>query len=336
MHFLAEYGMFLIKAITIVAAILIILASFFGLLAAGKKKDHGKVKIKHLNKRFNAQRHNLQETILDKKAFKAWRKQQAKAQKKSQTTKPRVFMLEFTGDVRAQAVSSLREEVSAILAIANEHDQIVLKLESPGGMVHAYGLAASQLQRIKAHGLHLTVCVDKVAASGGYLMACIADNIIAAPFAIIGSIGVIAQLPNFHRWLDKHEIDVEQISAGDYKRTLTLFGENTPEKREKFTSQVQDTHDLFKQFVEQHRPQVNIEEVATGEYWYGSQAFTHRLIDALGTSDDYLLKAYERADIFSVRYKVKKSLSARLWQSAKLSAQRLRDLPQQQRLDTYL
>ena len=109
----------------------------------------------------------------------------------------------------------------------------------------AYGLAASQMQRIRDKKLKLTVCVDKVAASGGYMMAVVADKIIAAPFAVLGSIGVLAQVPNFHRLLKKHDVDFEMLTAGKYKRTLTMFGENTDKGREKFQEDIEDTHVLF-------------------------------------------------------------------------------------------
>jgi serine protease SohB len=169
-------------------------------------------------------------------------------------------------------------------------------------MVHGYGLAASQLERVRARRIHLVTSVDKVAASGGYLMASVSDHLIAAPFALVGSIGVVAQIPNVHRLLKKHDVDVEVLTAGKYKRTLTVFGENTDQGRAKFVEELEDVHALFQEFVQANRPQVSIDEIATGEAWYGRRALEHRLIDELSTSDAYLTKACEDADVYEVRW----------------------------------
>ncbi|TNF89662.1 MAG: protease SohB, partial [Gammaproteobacteria bacterium] len=226
--------------------------------------------------------------------------------------KPRVFVLDFDGNIRASAVAQLRREITAVLSMARENDEVLLRLESRGGMVHAYGLASSQLQRIRDHGISLTVCVDKVAASGGYMMACVANKVLAAPYAILGSIGVVAQLPNFNRLLKKHDIDFEMITAGEYKRTLTILGENTEKGREKFTEEIEDVHLLFKEFVSQHRPELEIERVATGESWFGQRALDLALVDELSTSDEYITRACEAADVFEVKYVEKKPLPQRL------------------------
>ena len=224
----------------------------------------------------------------------------------------RVFVLDFNGDIRASEVDLLREEISAVLAFASPSDEVVLRLDSAGGMVHSYGLAASQLERIKAAKIKLTICVDEVAASGGYMMACLADKLIAAPFSILGSIGVVAQLPNFHRVLKKHGVDYETFTAGEYKRTVTMFGENTEKGKEKFIEEIQDTHLLFKEFVAQARPNIDIDQVATGEVWFGRRALEHNLVDELNTSDDFLMKICESADVYQVRYEIKKSFGERI------------------------
>ncbi|WP_315983159.1 protease SohB [Aliamphritea spongicola] len=221
-------------------------------------------------------------------------------------------MIDFDGDIKASELEPMREEITAILTMATEKDEVVVRLESPGGMVHTYGLAASQLERIKRQGVPLTVCVDKVAASGGYMMACLADKIIAAPFAILGSIGVVAQLPNFHRLLKKYDVDYEVLTAGEYKRTMTVLGENTEKGREKFIEDLEDTHLLFKEFVGEFRPQVDLEKVATGEVWFGRRSLDVNLIDELQTSDEYLIAACQDADVFTVRYEYKKNLQERL------------------------
>jgi serine protease SohB len=226
--------------------------------------------------------------------------------------KKRIFVLDFDGDVRAQAVDTMREEISAILTVATEHDEVVLKLESGGGVVHGYGLAASQLSRIKDKSIPLTICVDKVAASGGYMMACIATKILAAPFAMVGSIGVVAQVPNFHKILKKNDVDYDLFTAGEYKRTVTMFGENTDKAREKFSLELEETHELFKDFVVKNRPSVDIPKVATGEVWFGQQAVDLNLVDQLGTSDQYLMEAAVDSQVYSVTLKAKKTLQEKL------------------------
>lgn len=229
-----------------------------------------------------------------------------------QERKKRVFVLDFNGDVAATGTYFMRQEITAILTMATPKDEVVVRLESPGGMVHSYGFAASQLQRIRAKNIPLTICVDHVAASGGYMMAVLANKIVAAPFAVVGSIGVVAELPNFNKVLKKYDVDYELFTAGEYKRTVTMFGENTPKAKEKFQSDLEDTHVLFKQHVQQFRPAVDIEKVATGDVWYGQKALQEGLVDQIGTSDDYIAEACNDADVFSVRYELKKTLKDKL------------------------
>jgi serine protease SohB len=327
MAFIYEYGLFLAKAVTVVAAIILVIVAMTGALMRGKQRTaEGHIEIKHLNDRLQEIRENLQQMLLDKqglkrlaKAEKAKAKAAAKADKKVQQAdgaeagrKPAVFVLNFAGDIRAQAVHHLREEITAILSVAAPKDEVVVRLESPGGMVHAYGLGASQLQRVKDKGIRLTACVDKVAASGGYMMACVADRILSAPFAVLGSIGVVAQLPNFHRLLKKHDIDYEMLTAGEYKRTLTVMGENTDKDRAKVKQDLEEIHTLFKAFVRENRPVVDIDAVATGEIWYGRQALDKRLVDELKTSDAFLMELCTDAEVYEVKYVEKRPLQERL------------------------
>ncbi len=321
MEFLSEYGMFLAKSVTILVVVLAATAGIVALSsrgAAGKQKEH--IEVKSLNDRYREMAHALKMAMLPhgaaKKAFKEEKKrrkeEEKRVKKEPETHRHRLFVLDFHGDIKASAVTSLREEITAILSTATTDDEVLVKVESAGGMVHAYGLAASQLQRIRQKEIPLTVAVDKVAASGGYMMACVADKILAAPFAILGSIGVITQLPNFHRLLKKNDIDFEQITAGDFKRTLTLFGENTDNARQKLREEVEDVHELFKSFVTEHRSGLDIDRVATGEHWHGTRALELKLVDELKTSDDYLMQAGETRDLFEVRYVAKKPLVNRL------------------------
>jgi serine protease SohB len=332
---LPEYLLFVAKIATIVVAILILLLGIVIILSKGKPEHKEVIKVKKINDKFEEITQKLREEILSKhnlkKLLKA-EKQAAKAAKKASSqeqhttddqsaeqeqAEKRLFVVHFNGDIRASAVKNLREEITAILTIATSNDEVVICLESPGGMVHAYGLASSQLKRIRKQNIPLTVIVDKVAASGGYMMACVANRIIAAPFAIIGSIGVIAQIPNFNRLLKKKDIDFEQITGGQYKRTLTMFGKNTKEGREKFQEEINETHELFKTFVIENRPKLDINAVSTGEHWFGAKALELNLIDEIMTSDDYLLNASQDAEIFEIKHiSAKKGLMDRIGHSA--------------------
>lgn len=314
-EFFIDYGLFLAKTITLIVALL---ATVFAIIAvAGRSREEGreKLEIKKLNDKYRQMTHLLQTHLLPKGELKKYLQQEKKTEKqntKDTTPRRRIFVLNFDGDIRASAVTSLREEITAILTVATPNDEVVVRVHSGGGMVHAYGLAASQLMRIKQHNIPLTVAIDKIAASGGYMMACVANHIIAAPFAIVGSIGVIAQIPNFHRLLKKHDIDFEQITAGEYKRTLTVFGENTDKGRTKFKEEIEDTHSLFKEFIREHRPQVDVELVGSGEHWPAKRGVQLKLVDELMTSDDYLMRQREHADLFEVTYSQRLPLASKL------------------------
>ncbi|MFV8783061.1 protease SohB [Microbulbifer sp. SA54] len=241
--------------------------------------------------------------------------------KGEEPARKRVFVVHFEGDIKASALSNLREEITAILQVADKNDEVVVCLESPGGMVANYGLAASQLARVRSAGVKLTIVVDKVAASGGYMMACVADRILAAPFAMLGSIGVVAQLPNFHRLLERNDVDFELFTAGEYKRTVTMFGENTPEGKEKFQDDLEEIHTLFQHFVAEYRPQLDIARVATGEVWFGQRALDLRLIDELKTSDEYLTARAENSDLYQVEYKERQNIAKKIGIAAQVSVE---------------
>ncbi|MDR3476848.1 MAG: protease SohB [Gammaproteobacteria bacterium] len=314
---LVQLGLFSAKAVIIVALILILVAGIIAIASKGKDTLKGKMNIKNLNQKYKETKEHLLLTILPKDQFKQFQKNEKVAEKnKKKARSPEhdknVYVLNFCGDIKASAVSALREEVTAIIGIANPEDEVVVCLESAGGMVHAYGLAAAQLARLREHKIPLTIIVDKVAASGGYMMASVANKILAAPFAIIGSIGVVVQLPNFNRLLKDNHIDFEQLTAGDYKRTLTMFGHNTEEGREKLKEEIEEIHHLFKNSILQYRPELNIDQVATGEHWLGTQALELKLVDDILTSDDYLLRQSQKANLYEICYEIKKPLSSRL------------------------
>ena len=335
MEFLFEYLMFLAQAVTVVVALLIVISSLASLGSREQVKgDRGRLTVKKINDLLKNLRHTLEASTMDpdlaKKARKKEIKEEAKKSKELEKLRKKeqkeqketngegssaegqsesisekekkAFVIEFDGDVKASALDNLRLEITAILTMANQDDEVIVCLESPGGMVHSYGLAASQLSRIRSKGIPLTVAVDKVAASGGYLMASVANKIIAAPFALIGSIGVVAQIPNVHKLLKKNDVDVELLTAGKYKRTLSVFGENTDEGREKFKEELEDVHMLFQEFVTNNRPVVNIDEIATGEAWYGKRALDLNLVDELLTSDEYLSGLCDDRAVYQVQW----------------------------------
>ena len=311
---LVDYGLFFAKTLTLLVGLGVLLLLLFRARQGG---DHGEeLEIVDLNDRYRELTRALKEFSMPRKAFKAFLKAERKREKErgkaAESERQRLFVIEFRGDIRASEVAALRVLVTALLLEAQPGDEVLVRLDNAGGMVSEHGLAASQLARIRAKGIPLTVAVDKIAASGGYLMACVADRIIAAPFAVLGSIGVLAELPNFHRLLDRYGVDFELHTAGEYKRTLTLFGENTEEGRRKLRDQLEETHRLFKAFVAEHRPGLDLDRVATGDYWHGRRAVELGLVDAIQTSDDFLLEASERKNLLKLTYRVRKKPIERL------------------------
>ena len=320
LDYLLQYALFLAETLTIVAAVAVVVL-LVAALAARRRGGAGpeRLEVRDLGARYREMRQTLEIGLLgakERKAAAKARKRESKARdKKGRAERPRVFVLDFKGDIRASAVASLREEITAVLGFARTEDEVLVRLENAGGLVHEHGLAASQLLRVRERGIPLTVSVDRIAASGGYMMACVADRILAAPFAVLGSIGVLAQIPNFHRLLDSHGIDFEQFKGGEYKRTVTMFGENTDADRAKLRQDIEDIHGIFKSFVTEQRPGLDIDKVATGEHWLGRRAKDLGLCDILVTSDDYLLEANERAELVGVRFVTPKRLASRLAES---------------------
>lgn len=315
-EFLFSYGLFIAKIITGLIALVFAVAIIGG---SRKKEDGPNLKVTNLNDKYNELKTAVQHSLMNKKEYKALLKSEAKDSKKEKKsvktktkTKPKLFVLDFEGDIHASGVETMRDEITALLSVAEPQDEVLMRLENAGGAVHEHGFASSQLQRISDAKLNFTMSVDRVAASGGYMMACVADKIVAAPFAILGSIGVVAQLPNFHRLLDRVGVDWEQHTAGEYKRTITMFGENGEKEREKLKLELQETHVLFRDFVAEHRPKLDVDKVATGEHWYGKQALDLNLVDELITSDEYIVNALDQFDIYEISIEVKQGLQDKL------------------------
>jgi serine protease SohB len=335
-EFFVEYGLFLLKVATIVISIMVVIA--FG-AAVGRKGQQEGLEVESLNEKFRGLAHSLRKAVLgksDRKHADKAEKQRRKQAQKASSDRPKSYVIDFKGDLKATAVQCLREEVSAVLAVATDKDQIVVRLENHGGIVHEHGLAASQLARIREAGIPLIICVDKVAASGGYLMACVANTIYAAPFAILGSIGVLAQIPNFNRLLDNHGVDFELITAGQYKRTVTMFGENTDEDRDKLKQDLDDVHSLFKDAVSRYRPSLDLDRVATGEYWYGTRALELGLADDLKTSDELLQELSEARDLYQISYKAKQPLKKKLIANIDAAVEKAVDLRWRRQFESRL
>ena len=336
LEFLADYGLFLLKVATIVIAIIVVI----GVAAeAGKRSHVDTLEVEKLNDKYRELATALRTAVAGKAGARKVKKEareQKKAEAKADSRRPRSYVIDFKGDLKASAAASLREEVTAILDVAEDDDEVIVRLENHGGVVHEHGLAASQLVRIRERGIRLVVCVDKVAASGGYLMACVADRIVAAPFAILGSIGVLAQIPNFNRALENRGVDFEEVTAGKYKRTVTMFGKNTDEDRAKLKADLEDVHELFKAAVVRYRPDLELEKVATGEHWYGTRALELGLADELRTSDELLAEQGKERDIFRVAFKIKQPLQKRLIAGVDSAVERADALAWRRRFDSRL
>ena len=325
MELLADYGLFLLQTVTIVLAVIAVIV-VSSKISGGADEQKGAIKITDLSKKF-ADQSKYVKTVLDDalaqeklslidRIKKRLNKSSQKTSETSSKKEKIAIVIEFKGDMKASQVANLRQEVTAILAMERKPDQVVIKLTSPGGLVHTYGLASSQLSRLREAQIPVSACVDTVAASGGYMMAVCAERIIAAPFAVLGSIGVVAQIPNIHRFLKNRDVDVELHTAGANKRTLTMLGENTPEGRRKFKEDLEQTHLLFKAWIAERRPNLDLDAVADGSIFYGTDALTKGLCDEIATSDDVLLELSADHHLFALKWIEKKSLAARLSRDA--------------------
>lgn len=325
---LADFGMFLAQLVSLGVIIALVVALVARI--RGEATERSRLRLDELNHTRDYRRRRMtlaaSEPGARKRLIKGFRREdkaRGKAgSKDAARRRPIAWVIDFHGDIRASATGQLAEEVSALIDAADKGDEVIVRLESAGGLVHAYGLAAAELDRLREAGLKTTVCVDKVAASGGYLMACGADQVRAAPLAVVGSIGVVAQIPNIHRLLKRHDIDVEVLTAGRYKRTLTVLGENSEEGREKFIDDLESVHALFKQHVAERRPALDIETVATGETWYGREALERGLVDALGTSEAYLVERMREARVIHLRLEPRRRLADRLGAAVAVGVER--------------
>mmetsp|Transcript_9058 Transcript_9058/g.12909 ORF Transcript_9058/g.12909 Transcript_9058/m.12909 type:complete len:423 (-) Transcript_9058:25-1293(-) len=171
--------------------------------------------------------------------------------------------------------------------------EVIILLESPGGSAAEYGLAAQQILRLRDEpGIQVTVIVDKVAASGGYMMACTSSpgRLYAAPFAVVGSIGVIGQTVNIHNALESWGVKPLVFRGGKHKAPVGLIGEVSEDGMKTIQKMIDKTHNAFKRHVLAARPKLakQIDDVATGDVWLGCDALDVGLIDRVITSDEYI------------------------------------------------
>jgi len=332
MPFWLDIAAFLVKALIIVAAIGGLALLIARLARSAEPKDQ-EIKVRSLDERYDDMRDAMDATLLDKRERKALAKAHKKEVKatakarRGQEPGKRIYVLAFKGDMRASAVKRLGAEIDAVLIAARpETDEAVIRIESPGGTVTGYGLAAAEILRLRERKIKVTASVDQVAASGGYMMACAADRIVAAPFAVVGSIGVVAPVPNLHRLLQKNQIDFEEMTAGEFKRTVSVLGEITPAGREHFRGKLDATHDAFKAHVAQCRPNVDIAQVANGDYWLAREALPLGLVDEIMTGDDLLFRARDGARLYEVTTEARKTLLERLSGAFAMLTERARDV----------
>src|SRR5271169_5703720 len=333
MAFWLDIAAFALKALLIVAAVGGLAVLIARLARSGEARDKDKeIKVRSLNERYDDLRDAMNGALFDKKERKALgrtRKKEAKAAAKTRRAQEpgkRIYVLSFKGDMRATAVKRLGAEIDAVLIAARpETDETVIRIESPGGTVTGYGLAAAEILRLRERKIKVTASVDQVAASGGYMMACAADRIVAAPFAVVGSIGVVAPVPNLHRLLKKNEIEYEEMTAGEWKRSVSVLGEITPAGREHFRGKLDATHEAFKAHVAECRPNLDIARVANGDHWLAREALPLGLVDEIMTGDDLLFRARDSARLYEVSTEARKTLLQQLLSGLGTTAQKAAD-----------
>jgi serine protease SohB len=275
----------ILVALAVLATAMLALIRLLKSKRGGKRRHDSELDIVHLDKDLADRVHEVRRSLLPEKQRKKFPKE--KDDKSYDST---VFVLDFNPGLRAHEVDTLRKEIDIIVQVATPKDEVVVRIDSPGGTVNGYGHAASQLLRVHGAGIPLTICVDEVAASGGYMCAAVADKIVASPFAYIGSIGVVAGMPNFVGLMKKIGIRYVELTAGENKRTLTPFSEPTPQKEAIELERLEAIHNAFKNLIKQRRPNLDIDKVADGNYWLAVDAKELGLVDIIETSDEYLIE----------------------------------------------
>ncbi len=222
---------------------------------------------------------------------------------------PRLAVLRFQGlrDLNASGDQRLSEAIDEVLVNRDHFEEAVVIIDSPGGTTHGYGHAYALLERLSASGLKVTACIDRIGASGGYLMALPADRILAGPFAIVGSVGVVAGIPNVKRLLEEKGVSYRLFVAGDKKRVVHFADDDGPEVREYMDEKLAGIHTQFLQAVEKHRgDRVKLDEVRSGDHWSAEESVEKGLglVDELQTSAEYLLERNREVALVMIERRV--------------------------------
>lgn len=304
------WGKYILNLLPQLAVIFIFFYGLWSLLSRkGKAQNEQKIALKSYEKRYYEALTPQVREFVEKKDLTALKKAQKAAQKEKGSC---LYVIDFDGDMQASNTVQLAETTSCLLPLLRSTDKVLVRVKSSGGLVPHYGYAASQLSRLRSKA-SLTVAIDHIAASGGYLMACVAHEIIAAPFAIVGSIGVVGLVPNVHPLLKNHGIDVHEHTAGEYKRSLSPWAAVTPEKVQRYEHELSMTHELFQEFVQQYRPNLEPEVLQTGEYRYAARSVGDTgLVDKVQSSDDFIAEHLPKYHVIFVTCREEKSVWQRL------------------------
>jgi signal peptide peptidase SppA len=219
--------------------------------------------------------------------------------------------------------------VETALTRAFDHDRlkaVALLINSPGGAPTQSGLVAERIRQLAdKKGVPVLAFAEDVAASGGYWLACAADEIYAHRTSMVGSIGVISGGFGFTGLLDRFGVERRLHTAGENKARLDPFSPEKPEDVEWLKKMHSQLHELFVDWVKERRGDrlSSTEGLFTGDIWLGSKALELGLIDGLGSLREVIAERYPDAEIFIAE--AKKPLLARLGLGAPAAASAMLD-----------
>lgn len=228
-------------------------------------------------------------------------------------------LLSFNGDINATEVIEFGRAVSMIVQMKDLVSEVYIIINSGGGVVNGYGLLASEIERLHYSEIETYALIDQVAASGGYMAACVANHVVAAPFAYIGSIGVVSEMPNFNQILSDNGINIEQHTAGKSKRTVTPLGKITDEDRNEFKKKLERIHRSFINHVSHYRNINDADEnknsiIFSGDYWIAEETVELELglVDEISTSQEFLLDKMKEYNIIEITFQENKTKKSKL------------------------
>jgi len=179
---------------------------------------------------------------------------------------------------------------------------IVLRIESPGGVVAPCQEILVEIEKVK-QTKPVVVSMGNMAASGGYYISAKADKIVALPGTLTGSIGVISQIPNVKGLYDKLGIEMQTFKGGKYKDMYSGLRELTPEEKEIMQQMVDNYYEQFVETVAEGRglSKEQVRSLATGQLYTGTEAKELGLVDELGGLDTAIDLAAELAGVTTPR-----------------------------------